>query len=165
MSDPLRPHELQHNRPPCPSLSPWVFSNSCTLNPWYHPTISSSVVPFSSCLQSFPASGSFPIRWPKYWSFSCTISPANEYSGLISYRTDWFGLLAVQGNLKSLLQHINSKASVPWCSAFFVVQLSHPYMTTGKNIVLTISYHISYLILSYCILPHHSCIPSLLLSI
>ena len=77
------------------------------------------------------------IRWPKYWSFSFSISPANEYSGLISFRMDWLDLLAVQGTLKSLLQHHSSKASVLWCSAFFMVQLSHPYMTTGKTIILT----------------------------
>ena len=74
------------------------------------------------------------IRWPKYWSFSFTISPSNEYSGLISFRIDWFDLLAIQETLKSLLQHHSSKASVPWCSAFFIAQLSHPYMTAGKTI-------------------------------
>ena len=77
------------------------------------------------------------IRWPKYWSFSFSISPSNEYSGLISFRIDWFDLLAVQGTLKSLLQHHSSKASIHWCSAFLIVQLSHPYMTTGKTIALT----------------------------
>ena len=77
------------------------------------------------------------IRWPKYWSFSFRISLSNEYSGLISFRMDWLDLLAVQGILKSLLQHHSSKASVLWCSAFFIVQLSHPYMTTGKTIALT----------------------------
>ena len=76
------------------------------------------------------------IRWPKYWSFIFSISPSNEYSGLISCRIDWFDL-AVQGTLKSLLQHHSSKASILWCSAFFIVQLSHPYMTTGKIIALT----------------------------
>ena len=79
----------------------------------------------------------FRIRWPKYWSFSFNISPSNEYSGLISFRIDWFDLLAVQGTLKSLLQHHSSKASVLWCSAFLMVQLSHPHMTTGKTIALT----------------------------
>ena len=80
----------------------------------------------------------FPsIRWPKYWSFSFNISPSNEYSGLIFFRMDWFDLLAVQGTLKSLFQHHSSKASILWCSAFFIVQLSHPYMTTGKTIALT----------------------------
>ena len=77
-------------------------------------------------------------RWPKYWSFSVSISPSNEYSGLISFRIDWFDLLAVQGTLKSLLQHHSSKASILWCSAFFMVQLSHLYMTTGKTIAFTI---------------------------
>ena len=76
------------------------------------------------------------IRWPKYWSFCFSISPSNEYSGLISFRMDWLDLLAVQGTLKSLLQHHSSKASILWCSAFFIVQLSHPYMTTGKTITL-----------------------------
>ena len=90
-----------------------------------------SVTPFSSCLQSFP------VRWPKFWSFSFSISPSNEYSELISFRIDWLDLLAVQGTLKSLLQHQSSKASILRHSAFFIVQLSHPYMTTGKTIALT----------------------------
>ena len=77
------------------------------------------------------------IRWPKYWSFSFNISPSNEYSGLISFRMDWLHLLAVQGTLKSLLQHRSSKPSILWCSAFFILQLSHPYITTGKTIALT----------------------------
>ena len=77
------------------------------------------------------------IKWPKYWSFSFSISYSNEYSGLISFRIDWLDLLAVQGTLKSLLQHRSSKASIFWCSPFFIVQLSHPYMTTGKTIALT----------------------------
>ena len=76
------------------------------------------------------------IRWPKYWSFSFSISPSNEYLGLISFRMDWLDLLAIQGTLKSLLQHHSSKASIHWCSAFFTVQLSHPYMTTGKTVAL-----------------------------
>ena len=79
----------------------------------------------------------FPIRWPKYWSFSFSISPSNDYSGLISFRMDWLDLLAVQGTLKSLLQHHSSEASILQCSAFIMVQLSHPYMTTGKAIALT----------------------------
>ena len=83
------------------------------------------------------------IRWPKYWSFSFSISPSNEYSGLISFRIDCLDLLAVQGTLKSLLQHHSSKASILWCSAFFMVQLSHPYMTTGKTIALTICTFVS----------------------
>ena len=137
--DSLRPHELQHARPSCPSPTPRVYSDSCPLSRWCHPAISSSVVPFSSCPQSLPASGSFPMsqlcmRWPKYWSFSFSISPSSEHPGLISFAMDWLGLLAVQGTLKSFLQHHSSKASILWCSAFFTVQLSHPYMTTG-NIV------------------------------
>ena len=91
---------------------------------------------------SLPASGSFPMsqlcmRWPKYWSFSFSISPSNEHPGLISFRMDWLDILAVQGTLKSLLQLHSSKASILWCSALFIVQLSHPYMTTGKTIALT----------------------------
>ena len=95
----------------------------------------SSVIPFSSCLQSSPASGAsaLPIRWPKYWSFSFSINPFNEYSGLISFRMDWLDLLAVQGTLKSLLQHHSSKVSILQCSAFFMFQLSYSYRTTGKN--------------------------------
>ena len=109
MSDFLWPHEMQPTRLPCPSPSPRVCSNSCPLSQWWYLTISSSATLFSFCLQSFPASGSFPmsqlcIRWPKYWSFSFSISPSNEYSGLISFRIVWFDLFAVQGTLKSLLQ-------------------------------------------------------------
>ena len=137
MSDSLWTHELQHARPPCPFPTTRVYSNLCPLSQWCHPTISSSVISFS-CLQSFPASGSaLRIRWPKYWSFSFSISPPNEYSGLISFKMDWLSHLAVQGTLKSLLQHHSSKASILWCSAFFIVQLSHPYMTIGKTIALT----------------------------
>ena len=130
-------------RLPCPSPTPGAYSNSSPSRRWCHSTISSSVVPFSSRLQSFPASGSFSselilhIRWPTYWSFSFSISPSNEHPGLISFRTDWLDLLAVQGTLKSLLQHHSSKASILWHSAFFILQLSHPYMTTGKTIALT----------------------------
>ena len=114
-------------------------SNACPLSQWCHPTTSSSAVPFSSCLQSFPASGIFSnesalcIRWPQLWSFSFSISPSNEYSGLISFRIEWFDLLPVQGTLKSLHQHHSSKTSVVLCSTFFMVQYSHPYMTIGKT--------------------------------
>ena len=112
MSDSLWPHELQHTRLPCPSLSPRVCSNSCLLTWWCYLTISSSAAFFFSCPQTLPASGSFSsesalhIRWPKYWSFS--ISPSNEYSGLIFFRINWYDLLAVQETLKNLLQHHNS---------------------------------------------------------
>ena len=129
MSDSLHPHGLQHKRLPCPSPIPGVYSDSCPSSQWCHPAISSSVVPFSSSPQSFPASQSSQIRgsqirvfsaselalcirWPKYWSFSFNTSPSNEYSELISFRTDLFDLLAVQETLKSLLQHHSSKASI-----------------------------------------------------
>ena len=121
----LQPHGLQHTRPLCPSPNPRVYSNSCPLSQWCHPIISSSVVSFFSQLQSLPVSGYFSnesvlsIRWPNYWSFSFSISLPNEYSGLVSFRTDWLDLLAVQGTLKSLLQHHSSKTSIFWCSAFF----------------------------------------------
>ena len=122
VSDSLRPNESQHARPPCPSPTPRGHPNPCPLSRWCHPTISSTVVPFSSCPQSFPASGSFPmslcIRWPKYWSFSFSICPSNEYSGLISFRIDWLDLLAVQGTLKSLLNTTVQKHQ------FFGAQLS-----------------------------------------
>ena len=125
----------------------WDFaglcSNSCPLSQWCHPTISSSVIPFSSCLQSFPASGSFPVNWLRASGgqsigVSASASPSNEYAGLISFRINWFDLLAVQGTLKSLLQHHSSKESILRHSAFFMVQFSHPYMTTGKTTALTI---------------------------
>ena len=113
VSNSLRCHGLQHSRFPCPSLSPGVCSNSCPLSWWCHPTFSSSVTPFSSWLQSFPESGSFPnelalpIRWLKYWSLS--ISPSNEYSVLISFSVEWLDLFAVQGTLKSLPSTTNWK--------------------------------------------------------
>ena len=128
-----------------PSLSPGVCSKSCLLSQWCHPTISSSITPFSSCLPSFPASRSFPMSqlFPS-GSSSFSISPSNGYWGLISFRIDWLDL-TVQGTLKSLLHHHNGKASILWHSAFFMVQLSHPYMTgmyiyihTWKTIALII---------------------------
>ena len=141
MFESLWPHGLQHTRLPCPSSTPGGCSNSCPLSQWCHPTISSSVTLFSSCLQSFPASGSFPVS-QLFAScgqrFSFSMSPSSEYSGLISFRIDWFYLLAIQGTLKSLLQHHNLKASILWWSAFFMIQSSYPYMTTGKTIALTI---------------------------
>ena len=142
MSYSLRPHGLQHTRPSCPSPTSRVYSNSCPLSQWCHPTILSccplllppSIFP---SIRVFSSESLLSIRGPKNWSFSFSISPSNEYSGLISFRTDWLDLLAVQGTLKSLLQHHSSKASILQHSAFFIVQLSHPYMTTGKTIVLT----------------------------
>ena len=143
MSESLQPHESQYARPACPSPIPGVHSKSCPSSRWGHPAISSSVIPFSSCPQSLPASESFPMSqlfaWGdhKYWSFIFSISPSNEHPGLIYFRMDWLDTLAVQGTLKSLFQHHSSKASILWRSAFFTVQLSHPYMTTGKTIALT----------------------------
>ena len=125
-------------RPPCPSQTHGVYPNSCTLSWWCHPTISSSLVPFSSALDLPQHQGLF--KWvsslhqvAKVLSFSLNISPSNEHPGLISFRMDWLDLLAVQGTLKSVLQHHISIASVLQCSAFFIVQLSHPYMTTENN--------------------------------
>ena len=120
-----------------------VRSDSWPLSQWCHPTISSSVCPLSSLPSVFPSIRFFSnesvlhIRWPKYWSFSFNISPSSEHPGLISFRMDCLDLLAVQGTLKSLLQHHSSKASILLHSAFFIVQLSHTYMTTGKTIALT----------------------------
>ena len=120
----LRSHESQHTRPPCPSSTPGVYSNSCPSSRWCHPAISFSAVPFSSCPQSLPATGSFPMSQLFTWggqsigSFSFNISPSNEHPGLISFRMDWLDLLAVQGTLKSLLQHHSSKVSIIRRSAF-----------------------------------------------
>ena len=197
VSDSLQLHESQHTRPPCPSPAPRVDQNSCPLSRWCHPAISSSVVPFSSCPQSLPASGSFqmsqffasggqstgvsalasflpkntqgwsPLEWtgwislqsscllllpsifpsirvfsnesvlgirrPKYWSFSFSINPSNEHTGLISFRIDWIDLFAFQGTLKNLLQHHSSKASILWHSTFFRVQLSQSIHDYWKN--------------------------------
>ena len=162
MSDSLRPHEPQHARPPCRSPTPRGYPNSCPLSRWCHPTISSSVVPSPPAFNLSQHQGlfkwvSFLHRWPKYWSFNFNISPSNEHQGLISFRMEWLDLLAVQGTLKSLLQHHSSKSSIIWCSASFIVQLSHPHdshlpwlhgtiwttwtnpcsVTTGKTIALT----------------------------
>ena len=131
-------HGLQHARLPCLLLILGVCSNSCPLSQWCHPTISSchpllllpSIFP---SIRGFSSESALHIRWPKYWSFRLSISPSNEYSGLISFRIDWFDLLAVQGILKRLPQHHSSKASILRHSAFFIVQISHPYMTIGKT--------------------------------
>ena len=144
VSESLQPHGLQHARPPCPSPTPGVYPNSCPLSPWCHPTILSLCCPLLVLLSIFPNIRVFSnelalhIRRPKYWSFSFSISPSNEYSGLISFRIDWFDLFAVQGTLKSFFQHHSLEASILRRSAFFTVQLSHPYRTTGKTIALTI---------------------------
>ena len=130
MSDSVQPHEPQHTRPPCPSPTPGVDPNSCSLSQWYHLTISSSVVPFSSCLQSFPTSGSFQMSQLFAWggqsigvSASTSVLPMNTQDWFPLGWTDW-DLLAVQGTLKSLLQQHSSKASILQWSAFFIVQLS-----------------------------------------
>ena len=140
MSNSLWPHELQHTRLPCPP-TPRAYSNSCPLSRWCHPVISSPVIHFSSLLHSFPASGSFPLC--QFFtsggqrigaSGSASVLPMTP--GLISFRMDWLNLPVVQGTLRSLLQHHGSKASILRCSAFFIVQLSPPYMTAGKIIAL-----------------------------
>ena len=145
MSDSLQPHELQHTRPPCPSPTPGVYPNSCPLSLWCHPTISSSVVPFSSCPQSFPASGSLQMS-QLFESGGQSIRVSASTSVLPMNIQDWFPLgwnswISLQSKGLSrvfqLFQHHSSKASILWCSAFFIVQLSHPYMTTRKTIALT----------------------------
>ena len=149
VSDSLRPHESQHARPPCPSPASLSITNSRSLLKLmsiesvmpsshlilYCPLFLMSPIPPS--IRVFSNESTLQLRWPKYWTFSCSISLSNEHPGLISFRMDWLDLLAVQETLKSLLQHHSSKTSIFWHSAFFTVQLSHPYMTTGKTIALT----------------------------
>ena len=143
MSNSLQPHRQQHARLPRPSPTPWACSNSCPWSRWCHPAISSSFVPFSSCPQSLPAPGSFPVSQlfksggqSTGVSASASVLPLN-IQGWFPLGLTWFDLLAVQGTLKSLLQHHSSKAPILRPSAFFMVQLSHPYMTTGKTTALT----------------------------
>ena len=149
MSDSVQPHGLQPIHgicqarvlAPSPTISQsllkfmfiefMMLSNHLIL---CHPVFTPSMFP---SLRVFSSQLALHIRWPKYWSFNFSISPSNDYSGLISFRVDWFDLLAVHGTLRSLLQHHSSKAPILWCSAFFIFQLSHPYMTTGKTIALT----------------------------
>ena len=138
----MRPHESQHASPPCPSPTPRIYSNSCpsSVIPSSHLIFCRPLLllpPIPPSIRVFFNESTLGMRWPKYSSFSVSISPSNEHPGLISFRMDWLDLLAVQGTLKSLLQHHSSKASILRRSAFFTVQLSHPYMTTGKNIALT----------------------------
>ena len=140
VSNSLQPHGLQHARPPCPSPSPGVKpSSSIVLSShlilWHLLFLMPLIFP---SIRDFPNESAVCTRWPKYWSFSFSISSSSEYSGLISLKIDWFDLLAVQGTFRSLLQHHSLKASVLWCSAFYMVQLSQLYVTTGKTIVLTI---------------------------
>ena len=143
MSGSLWPHGLQKARLPCPWQTPWAYSNS-----WLH-RVNDAIQPLILCRSLLLSPSFFPrfrvfssesvlrIRWPKYWHFSFRISPSSEYSGLISFKIDWLDLLAVQKTFKSLLQHHSSNASILQHSAFFTVQLSHTYMTTGKIIALT----------------------------
>ena len=143
-SNSLRSHDLQHDRHPCPTPTPGACSNSCPLSQWYHPTISSSVIPFFSCLKSFPASGSFLVT--QLFASGDQSTEASASSSVLTMITqDWFplgltrfDLLAVQATSKSLLQHHTLKASVLRCSALFMVQLSHLYITTEKTIALTV---------------------------
>ena len=142
MSDSLRPHEPQHARLLCSLPTPTVYPKPCPSSRWCHPTTSSCrplllLPPIPPSTSIFSNESALRIKRPKYWSFSFSISPSNEHPGLISLRMDWLDLLVVQGTLKGLLQYHSTKASILWCSAFFIVQLSHPYMTTGKTITLT----------------------------
>ena len=142
VSHSLQPHGLQHTRLPCPSPTSRVCSNSSieSVMPSNHLILCHPLLLLSWIfprIRVFSNESVLCIRWPKYWSFSFNISPSNEYSGLISFSMDGLDLLADQGTLKSLLQQHSSKASILHRSAFFIVQLSHPYMTTGKTIALT----------------------------
>ena len=147
VSDSLRLHESQHARPPCPSSTSGVHSDSCPSSLFIESVMPSShlilcrplllLPPIPPSIRVFSNESTLHMRWTKYWSFSFSIIPSKEHPGLISFRMDWLDLLAVQGTPKSLLQHHSSKASVLRCSAFFTVQLSHPYMTIGKTIALT----------------------------
>ena len=143
VSDSLRPHGLQHARLPCPSPTPGACLKLMTIDlvmPSNHLILCHPLLLLPSIFPSikvFSSESVLPIRWPKYWSFSFSISPSNEHSGLVSFRIDWLDLLAVQETLKSLLLHHSSKASIFQPSAFFMAQFSDPYMTTGKIIALT----------------------------
>ena len=145
VSDSLRPHGLQHSRLPCPSpCMSWSLLTLMSIEsgmPSNHLVLRCPLLLLPSIFPSisiFSNESALHIRWPKYWSFSFSVSPSNEYSGLISFRIDWFHLLAVKQNPKSLLQHHSSKASILQHSAFFMDQCSHLYLTTGKTVALTI---------------------------
>ena len=143
MSDSLRPHESQHARPPCPSPTLRVHSDFTSIEsvmPSSHLILCRPLLlllPIPPSIRVFSNESRLRMRWPKYWSFGFSIIPSKEIPGLPSFRMDWLDLLAVQGTLKSLLQYHSSKASILQRSAFFTVQLSHPYMTTGKTVALT----------------------------
>ena len=143
MSDSLQHHGLQHATPPCPSPLPettqtHVHQVSDDIQPSHPLSSPSPPAPNPPSIRVFSNESTLRMRWPKYWSFSFSIIPSKEHPGLISFRMDWLDLLAVQGTLKSLLQHHNSKIPILWCSTFFIVQISHPYMTTGKTIALIV---------------------------
>ena len=141
MSDSLRPYGLQHARLPCSSPTSWFAQTIKSVMPSNHLILCCPLLLFPSIFPSirvFSNESVLCIRWPMYWSFSFSISPSDEYSGLTSFRIGWFDLLTVQGILKSLFQQHSSKASILQCSFFFIVQLSHPCMTTGKTRALTI---------------------------
>ena len=143
MSNSLQPHDHSTLGLPVHHQLPESTQDHVCVSQWCIPTISSSIVRFSSppsiflSIRVFSNESVLHIRWPKYWNFSFSISPSNEHSGLISFKMDWLDLLTFQGTLKSLLQHHSLKASILWLSAFFIVQLSHTYMTTRKTIALT----------------------------
>ena len=142
MSNSLQPHESQHARPPCPSPTPGVpkLMSIESVMPSSHLILCCPLLllpPIPPSIRVFSNESTLRMRWPKYWSFSFSISPSSEHPGLISFRMDWLDLLAVQGTLKSSLQHHSSKTSILRRLAFFTVQLSHPYMTTGKTIAFT----------------------------
>ena len=143
MSDSLQPHKLQHASPPFPSPTPGVLPKPMSIEsvmPSNHLILCHPLLLLPAIfpnIRVFSDESALSMRWPKDWSFSCSISPSYEHSRLISFRMDWLDLPAVQGTPKSLLQHHSSKASILWCSAFFTAQLSHPYMTAGNTIALT----------------------------
>ena len=143
MSDSLQPHELQHARPPCPSTNSWSSLKLMSIEsvmPSSHLILCCPLLllpPIPPSIRVFSNESTLLMRWPKYWSFSFSFNPSKEHPGLISFRMAWVDLLAVHGSLKNLLQHHSSKASILQHSAFFTVQLSHTYMTTGKTIALT----------------------------
>ena len=142
VSDSLPPHEWQHARPPCPSPTPGVHSDSSieSVMPSSHLILCHPLLllpPIPPSIRDFSNESTLRMKWPKYWSFSFSISPSKEHPGLLSFRMDWLDLLEVQGTLKNLLQHHSSKASILRCSTFFMVQISHPYMTTRKTTALT----------------------------
>ena len=149
MSDSLQPHGLEHARPPLSIGNSWSLLKLMSIEsvmPSNHLILCCPLLLLPSIfprIRVFSRESVLQIRWPKCWGFSFSISPSNKYSGLISFRMDWLDLLAVQGSLKNL-QHYSSKASILWCPAFFIVQLSHPYMTTVKTIGLTRQAYIDY---------------------